>query len=115
MRQRFLSVRVLTVLAYVLAAGPAMAADAAEERAAFDRAGCWSCHSYQGQGGRHGPAIARPTMSYAAFSRFVRTSSRDMPPFTARVLSDTDLEAIYAYLQSIPEPPQPETLSLLQP
>jgi hypothetical protein len=37
-----------------------------------------------------------------------------MPPFTARIVPDADLEKIYAYLQSIPEPPAPETLPLLQ-
>jgi mono/diheme cytochrome c family protein len=27
-----------------------------------------------------------------------------MPPFTAKVLTDNDLAAIYAYLQSLPAP-----------
>ena len=116
MLPRVLSVLAFTVLTYVVAAaGSATAQDSEEERAAYDRGGCWGCHNHQGQGGRPGPAIARPTRSYDAFSRFVRTSSGAMPPFTERVLSDADLEAIYAYLQSIPEPPQPETLPLLQP
>jgi ubiquinol-cytochrome c reductase cytochrome c subunit len=116
MGQRCLSVLAFTVLTHVFSTtSPATAQDSAAERAAYVRGGCWSCHGYEGQGGRPGPAIARPTMTYAAFSRFVRTSSRAMPPYTARVLSDADLEAIYAYLRSIPEPPAPETLPLLQP
>jgi mono/diheme cytochrome c family protein len=134
MRQKFFLLLTFSVLAYVfIAAGSAMAQGSVEERsatllgtlygqnfsteqrAAYDKAGCWTCHNYQGTGGRAGPAIARPTMPYVVFSRFVRTSSQRMPPYTERVLSEADLEAIYAYLQSIPEPPQPETLPLLQP
>lgn len=116
MDHRWAAVLAFTLLGYVFAiAEQATAQSSAGERAAYEDAGCWSCHGYEGQGGRPGPAIARPTMAYAAFSKFVRTSSRAMPPYTGRVLSDDDLEAIYAYLRSIPEPPAPETLPLLQP
>ena len=123
------------VLATVLSVGFAPAAAAADDespREVFERVGCWSCHGYEGQGGRHGPTIARtqhnyegqggrhgPTIArtqhnYEAFSAFVRTTSGEMPPFTERVVSDQDLRAIYAYLQSRSEPPSPEGFSLLQ-
>jgi len=95
-------------------APPADAAEAAAGQAAFNRIGCWGCHGYVGQGGRDGPAIARPALPYPAFSAFVRTTTGEMPPFTARVLPEADLESIYAYLQSIPPPPDPATIPLLQ-
>jgi mono/diheme cytochrome c family protein len=105
------------VLATVLSVGFAPAAAAADDespREVFERVGCWSCHGYEGQGGRHGPTIARTQHNYEAFSAFVRTTSGEMPPFTERVVSDQDLRAIYAYLQSRSEPPSPEGFSLLQ-
>ncbi len=107
---------VSALLASLFFAGAAQAADAAAEdgAAVYSRSGCWGCHAYLGQGGRDGPQIAHTALSYEAFSTFVRNSTGDMPPFTARIVPDADLEKIYAYLQSIPEPPAPETLPLLQ-
>jgi len=96
------------------AAAPATAADGETPRDVFERVGCWSCHGYKGQGGRHGPAIARTPHNYEAFSAFVRTTSGEMPPFTERVVSDQDLRAVHGYLQSLPEPPSADNLSLLQ-
>lgn len=100
--------------AAAFSAAPAMAADGETPREVFNRVGCWSCHGYEGQGGRHGPAIARTSQNYEAFSAFVRTTSGAMPPFTERVVSDQDLRAVHAYLQSLPEPPSPDDFSLLQ-
>jgi len=81
---------------------------------AFQNAGCWSCHGYRGQGGREGPKIAHSAMDFAAFELWVRTTSGDMPPYTARVLPDPELRIIYDYLQNIPEPPSPDSIPLLQ-
>ncbi len=105
---------IAAVFSAALAATPAAAADGETPREVYDRVGCWSCHGYEGQGGRHGPAIARTPNNYEAFSAFVRTTSGRMPPFTERVVSDQDLRAVHAYLQSLPEPPSPSGISLLQ-
>jgi ubiquinol-cytochrome c reductase cytochrome c subunit len=45
----------------------------------------------------------------------VRTTSRAMPPYREKILSDADLADIHAYLQSIPAPAKPETIPLLRP
>jgi len=37
-----------------------------------------------------------------------------MPPYTERLVPDTDLAHIYAYLQSRPTPPAAATIPLLQ-
>jgi mono/diheme cytochrome c family protein len=92
----------------------APAGDAAKGKAAFERVGCWSCHGLQGQGGREGPRIAAPVpMAYAALAGFVRTTSGAMPPYTENVLSNQELTDIYAYLQSIPAPPDHKSIPLL--
>jgi mono/diheme cytochrome c family protein len=88
--------------------------DAAKGKANFERVGCWQCHGHEGQGGREGPRIAAPVpLAYPALSSFVRTTSGDMPPFTEKVLSNQELTDIYAYLQSVPAPPDYKTIPLL--
>jgi len=112
--EKFSNLMIASLFALGAAVPSAIAADSESPREIYDRAGCWGCHGYEGQGGRHGPAIARTPHNYEAFSAFVRTTAGRMPPFTERVVSDEDLQAIHAYLQSRPEPPPPSDFSLLQ-
>jgi mono/diheme cytochrome c family protein len=107
--------RVTTVLvaALALAHGEAIAGSAENGKRLFIKVGCYECHGTQGQGGAAGPRIAPDPMPFEALSAFVRTSSREMPPFRQAVLSDADLADIYAYLQSIPEPPDVKSLPQL--
>jgi mono/diheme cytochrome c family protein len=37
-----------------------------------------------------------------------------MPPFTPKVVSDAQLADIYAFLRSLPPPPDPDTIPLLK-
>jgi ubiquinol-cytochrome c reductase cytochrome c subunit len=53
-------------------------------------------------------------MPFAAFSHQVRIPRNDMPPYTAKVLSDADLADIYAFIQSLPQPPKVDSVPLLQ-
>jgi mono/diheme cytochrome c family protein len=67
---------------------------------------CYLCHGTVGQGGA-GPTLAPPRlMPQAGFSAYVRHPKGHMPPYTAAVLSNADLAAIYDYLQSLPPPHQ---------
>ncbi len=111
---KFLHLMIASLFALGGSVSSAIAADGESQREVFERVGCWSCHGYEGQGGRHGPTIARTPHNYEAFSAFVRTTSGRMPPFSERVVSDDDLRAVHAYLQSRPEPPPPSNFSLLQ-
>ena len=105
----------LTV-AGLLAAGLARAEpSAANGHALFVKVGCYACHGYQGQGGAAGPRIAPDPLPFDGLAAFVRTTSGEMPPYTTTILSDSDLADIYAYLQSIPKPPDPKTIPLLHP
>ena len=102
------------VLVSNIAPAAQAAGDAVRGKAAFDRIGCWSCHGYQGQGGSTGPKIGTTPLPYPAFSAFVRTTSGEMPPFTARILPEQDLRDIHAYLASIPPGPNAASISILQ-
>lgn len=68
-----------------------------------------------GQGGVTGPKLAPDPMPVEAFTAFVRTTNRAMPPYREAVLSNEDLADIYAYLQSLPKPADYKTIPLLKP
>src|ERR1044072_4991874 len=67
--------------------------------------GCYQCHGYEAQASSAtGPRLGPRPMAFPAFSRYVRQPSGQMPPYTVKVVSDTDLANIYAFIQSRPEP-----------
>ena len=79
-------------------------------------AGCALCHNGEGQGGGPGPRLA-PNPGMLAFKVFVqraRVPVNSMPPYTTKVLSDQQLADIYAFLQTIPRPPDVSTIPLLR-
>ncbi len=94
----------------------ATAADAAKGKIAFTQHGCWQCHGFAGQGSvatSNGRVIARTQLPLDAFKSFVRTTNGPMPPFREAVLSDQELDDIYAYLQSLPAPKAVSDIPLL--
>jgi mono/diheme cytochrome c family protein len=96
--------------------GVAAAADAAKGKITFTQHGCWQCHGFAGQGSvatSNGRVIARTQLPLDAFKAFVRTTNGAMPPFREAVLSDQDLDDIYAYLQSLPAPKAVSDIPLL--
>jgi mono/diheme cytochrome c family protein len=98
--------------------GAALAASAEKGKAAFTKFGCWQCHGTQGQGSvvtSGGKVLAPDPMPFEAFTAFVRTTNRAMPPYSEAVLSNEDLADIYAYLQSIPKTIDYKTIPLLKP
>jgi mono/diheme cytochrome c family protein len=98
----------------VLGQASALAASAEKGKSEFLQHGCWQCHGYQGQGGV-GPKLAPNPIPFDTLSNFVRTTNRQMPPFSKQILSDEDLADIYSYLQSVPKAPDPGSIPLLNP
>jgi mono/diheme cytochrome c family protein len=106
------------VLAGLLVAGSAFAqgaprGDAAAGKKLFETIGCFECHGYAGQGGGAGPKLIDPPV-WEAFIVQLRTPRQQMPPYTARVLSDQQAADIYAHLQTLPKPADPATIPLLR-
>jgi mono/diheme cytochrome c family protein len=102
----------LAAIAASFFSGGALAADAAKGKVAFVKNGCYQCHGFAAQGGV-GPKLGPKPMPYEAFTNFVRTSNRAMPPYSEQILSNEDLADIYAYLESIPAGPDPKSIPLL--
>ena len=82
----------------------APAGNAENGKKVFAGYGCYECHGYVAQGGGAGPRLAPRPIAFAAFSRYLRRPTGQMPPYTNKVVSDKDVADIFAFLQSIPEP-----------
>jgi ubiquinol-cytochrome c reductase cytochrome c subunit len=102
------------VAAAAFSGSNALAADAAKGKQKFVAAGCYQCHGFVGQGGA-GAKLAPKPLPQEAFVNFVRTTNRQMPPYSEQILSNEDLGDIYAYLESIPADPDPKSIQLLNP
>jgi cytochrome c553 len=80
----------------------------------FEKYACSSCHGYSGNGGV-APRVAGTPRTFESFMGYVRKPTRTMPPFgTENQLPTEALRDIYAFLKSIPAPPDPKTIPLLQ-
>ncbi len=83
--------------------------------ALYKKNGCYECHVNDGQGGPQGPRLGPNPIPLPRFVAYARNPGGDMPPFTAKVISDDDLAKIYAFLQSRPTPPPVTDIPLLAP
>ena len=77
--------------------------------------GCYQCHGYVGQGStRSGPRIAPDPIPFALFRYIVREPPDVMPGYTEKVVSDEELADIYAFLKTVPQPPDVESIPELK-
>jgi mono/diheme cytochrome c family protein len=93
----------------------APAGNAESGKRLFVKDGCYQCHGREGQGSvMTGPRIAPNPPSYDFILRYVRKPTGEMPPYTAKVVSDQELADIYAFLQSRPGPSTAKANALLK-
>ena len=112
MRMKLMSLVVILLAAVAASAQapqrsatPAPAGNADAGKKLFVADGCYQCHGYEAQGSSAtGPRLGPRPIAFAAFSRYVRQPTGQMPPYTAKVVSDADLANIYAFVQSRAEP-----------
>jgi mono/diheme cytochrome c family protein len=76
---------------------------------------CYTCHGYDGHGGA-GARLAPKPIAMAAFIAIVRhPPASSMPTFSEKVIPDSDLRDMWAYLHSIPAAPAAKDVPLLNP
>ncbi len=75
---------------------------------------CYSCHGHSGQGSDSGPRVDTNRLTFQGFSSYVRQPAGSMPPYkTQNQLPDSALIDMYAFLESLPPPPDPKSIPLL--
>src|SRR5213083_2781160 len=80
----------------------------------FMKYGCFECHGREAQGAVTGPRLNQNPITYTRFISYIRKPSGEMPPYTAKVVSDQQAADIFAFLQSLPKPPSVESIPLLK-
>ena len=83
--------------------------------ALYRKIGCYQCHGGEAQGGLSGPRIGPALFPFARFSDYIRKPTGDMPPYSAKVLTDQQIADIYAWVNARPRPPAVNTLPQLAP
>lgn len=77
--------------------------------------GCYQCHGREAQGSSAtGPRLGPRPIAFTAFNRYVRRPTGQMPPYTAKVVSDSDMANIYAYVQTRTPPSAVQAIPLLR-
>jgi ubiquinol-cytochrome c reductase cytochrome c subunit len=93
----------------------APAGNAENGKRVFTKNGCYECHGREGQGSTMtGPRIAPDPVPFDVLARYLRKPTGEMPPYTAKVVSDQELADIYAFLQSRPHPPAAKNIPILK-
>ena len=93
----------------------APAGNAKNGKAVYTADGCYECHGREAQGGAGtGPKLGPSPLPYSVFAFQVRSPRDQMPPYTSKVLSDAELADIYAFVQSVPQPPKADSIPQLK-
>ena len=83
------------------------AGDAARGKDIYMKDACYTCHGTAGEGGAMGPQIAHQGLSADAIKQQLRDPQSQMPPYTAKILSDTQAADIAAFIESLSQGPRP--------
>jgi len=75
------------------------------------RYSCYACHSYDGHGGA-GARLVPMRMTVERFTAYVH-NPRQMPPYSTKLLSDSQLADLWAYIRSLPVSPEAKDIPLL--
>jgi ubiquinol-cytochrome c reductase cytochrome c subunit len=87
------------------------AGNAANGKSLYLKYSCYACHGYDGHGGA-GARLVPMRMNLPGFSAYIK-NPRQMPPYTAKVLSDDQAADLWAYVKSMPESPPAASIPLL--
>lgn len=81
----------------------------------YNKYGCYECHGGEGQGSPlTGPRIGPSPGSFSGFAAYIRVPTGQMPPYSTKITTDAELADMYAFLHSLPQPPDVVKIPLLQ-
>src|SRR5690349_10098048 len=110
-----MSVFVLLLMLFAQTAAPTPKGNAENGKALFMKIGCYQCHGREGQGSTAtGPRLNQNPITYARFVSYIRKPTGEMPPYTAKVVSDQQAADLFSFLQSLPKPPAVDDIPLLK-
>ena len=96
-------------------AGAAPAGNAKNGEKLFVSYGCYSCHGRHAEGSSAtGPRLGPNAVTLGLLQKYIRQPTGQMPPYTTKVVSDADLVDIFAFLQSLPQPPKADSIPALK-
>ena len=101
----------LAALVGALQSNPPAAGNLQNGKELYVKYSCYACHGYDGHGGA-GARLVPMRMNLPGFTAYVH-NPRQMPPYTAKVLSDARLVDLFAYIKSLPESPPAKNIPLL--
>jgi ubiquinol-cytochrome c reductase cytochrome c subunit len=104
-----LALAAVSVSAQTPAAPPA--GNAQNGKTLYEKYSCYACHGYDGHGGP-GTRLVPMRMTLPIFTAYIK-DPRQMPPYTAKVLSDAQAADLWAYIKTIPESPAADKIPLL--
>ena len=90
--------------------------DPAKGRQLYTTIGCSYCHGTAGQGGggrTGGLRLASMGIAYPAFLAQLRQPANEMPPYVEATLPEKDAADIYAFIASLPKPPDAKSIPIL--
>jgi mono/diheme cytochrome c family protein len=82
--------------------------NAAHGKELFLKYSCYACHGFSGQNGP-GARLVPMKIPQAGFIAYVRNPPRpnQMPSYSAKVVPDSEMADIYAYIKSLPDKTPP--------
>src|SRR5215467_2628079 len=87
--------------------------NAANGKDIFMKYTCYGCHGFSGQNGP-GARLVPMNMTQAGFVNYVRNPrTRNMPSYSAKVLSDAQLGDVYTYIKTLPQSPAAKDIPAL--
>jgi ubiquinol-cytochrome c reductase cytochrome c subunit len=96
-------------------AGAAPAGNAKNGEKLFVSYGCYSCHGRHAEGSSAtGPRLGPNAVTLGLLQKYIRQPTGQMPPYTTKVVSDADLVDVFAFLQSLPQPPKADSIPELK-
>jgi ubiquinol-cytochrome c reductase cytochrome c subunit len=105
----------LLILLLMLAQANVPRGNVERGKALYTKIGCYQCHGREGQGATAtGPRLNQNLITFDRFVTYIRKPTGEMPPYTAKVVSDQDAADIFAFMQSLPKPPAADSIPLLQ-